>query len=245
MEKGKTAQELFRVNDYPRAHAQDVPADDVHLRPHRSGSAALRGRGLHHVDDGRAGIGSHPRPEVHRDGGQRRRGHGQQVRHGDDRHRFRPGQQRHLLRRGGERFLDQVPERLRQERHEQGRRSAGVLPPVREPRDGLQAVQGPDVWSPFTIMHVGYMGRDVFPSDLLVKEFGGMGTVMGSVDTKIMAMSNPKAVYEQAKTQICKGRDRPVRLHPRHGLRSSAILPAGEHQALVQASKDFGTYGTW
>ena len=99
------------------------------------------------------------------------------------------------------------------------------------------------VWSPFTIMHVGYRGREVFQSDLLVEEFGNMGTVMGSVDTKIMAMSNPKAVYEQAKDQVCKGRDAPCGL----GTTCEVPLysPPENIQALVQASKYFGTYGTW
>jgi uroporphyrinogen decarboxylase len=101
------------------------------------------------------------------------------------------------------------------------------------------------VWSPFTIMHVGYMGRDVFPSDLLVKEFGSMGTVMGSVDTKIMAMSNPKAVYEQARDQICKGRDAPCGYILGTACEVPPYSPPENIQALVQASKDFGTYGTW
>ena len=60
-------------------------------------------------------------------------------------------------------------------RAEQGGGPAGALPSVREPRDRLQAVQGRGPLSPFTIFHIGYMGREVFPSDVLVKEFGGHG----------------------------------------------------------------------
>ncbi|MCE5296877.1 MAG: hypothetical protein LLG16_07230 [Euryarchaeota archaeon] len=100
-------------------------------------------------------------------------------------------------------------------------------------------------FSPFTIFHAGYMGRDVFPSDVLAKEFGNRATIMGSVDTKIMILPNPKRVYDQAKMQIIGGRDSKCGyiLGTACELPPDA-LPANVH-ALVQAAKDYGTYGTW
>lgn len=101
------------------------------------------------------------------------------------------------------------------------------------------------VFTPFTIMHAGYMGRDVFPSDVLAKEFGDVATIMGSVDTKLMILPNPKRVYEQAKEQLIRGRE------SKNGyiLGTACELPADALPAnvfaLVQAARDYGTYGTW
>ncbi len=101
------------------------------------------------------------------------------------------------------------------------------------------------VFTPFTIMHAGYMGREVFPSDVLIKEFGGIATIMGSVDTKIMILPNPKRVYEQAKEQLLRGRD------SKNGyiLGTACELPPDSYPAnvfaLVQAARDYGTYGSW
>ncbi len=101
------------------------------------------------------------------------------------------------------------------------------------------------VFTPFTIFHIGYKGREVFPSDLLAKEYGSLATIMGSVDTKMMILPNPKRVYEQAKQQLIGGRD------SQNGyiLGTACELPPNALPAnvfaLVQAARDFGTYGTW
>lgn len=101
------------------------------------------------------------------------------------------------------------------------------------------------VFTPFTIVHAGYMGREVFPSDILMKEYGDVATIMGSVDTKMMILPNPKRVYEQAKEQLVRGRD------SKNGyiLGTACELPPDAYPAnvfaLVQAARDFGTYGTW
>jgi uroporphyrinogen decarboxylase len=100
-------------------------------------------------------------------------------------------------------------------------------------------------WSPMTVFHIGYMGQEVFPSDLLAKEFGSMATVMGSVDTKIMALNNPKKVYDQARDQILKGRDSKYGYILGTACEVPPYAPPANIYALVQASKDFGTYGTW
>ncbi|MEI6795723.1 MAG: uroporphyrinogen decarboxylase family protein [Methanomassiliicoccales archaeon] len=101
------------------------------------------------------------------------------------------------------------------------------------------------VYSPFSIVHIGYMGRDVFPSDLLVKEFGGMATVMGSVDTRIMTLPNAQKVYEQARDQIIKGRDAPNGYILGTACEVPPYAPPVNVHALTKAAKDFGTYGTW
>lgn len=101
------------------------------------------------------------------------------------------------------------------------------------------------IFTPFTIVHAGYMGREVFPSDILMKEYGDVATIMGSVDTKMMILPNPKRIYEQAKEQLIKGRD------SKNGyiLGTACELPPDAYPAnvyaLVQAARDYGTYGTW
>jgi len=101
------------------------------------------------------------------------------------------------------------------------------------------------IFTPFTIFHIGYSGRDVFPSDVLMREYGDLATIMGSVDTKIMILPNPKRVYEQAAQQLIRGRD------SKNGyiLGTACELPPDALPAnvfaLVQAAKDYGTYGTW
>ena len=101
------------------------------------------------------------------------------------------------------------------------------------------------VYTPMTIMHAGYMGREVFPSDVLMKEFGDRATIMGSVDTRIMILPNAKRVYEQAKEQLIRGRDSKFG----YILGTACELPPDSLpmnvNALVQAAKDHGTYGAW
>jgi uroporphyrinogen decarboxylase len=101
------------------------------------------------------------------------------------------------------------------------------------------------IWSPFTVIHFGYKGKDVFPSELLVKEFGNRATCMGTVDTKLLINPNPKAVYDQASKQVIAGRDA-----PRGFILGAACecppytLPANI-LAMTQAATDHGTYGKW
>lgn len=101
------------------------------------------------------------------------------------------------------------------------------------------------VWSPMTIVHIGYQGREVFPSDLLVKEFGGFATCMGTVDTKLMLNGTPKQIYEQARDQILRGRDCSSGYILGTACEVPPYTPAGNILALNKAAKDFGTYGTW
>ncbi|HHT75987.1 MAG TPA: uroporphyrinogen decarboxylase family protein [Methanomassiliicoccaceae archaeon] len=101
------------------------------------------------------------------------------------------------------------------------------------------------VWSPFTIVNIGYKGQEVFPADLMAKEFGNVATIMPSVDTKIMIMPDAGRVYQQAKEQIIGGRDSPHGFILGTACEVPPYSPPANINALVQASKDFGTYGTW
>ena len=101
------------------------------------------------------------------------------------------------------------------------------------------------MWSPFTVFHIGYKGKNVFPSKLLKEEFGNMATMMGSVDTKLMINPNPMAVYNQAKEQLLGGRDSPKGYILGNACECPPYTLPGNMLALVKAARDFGTYGTW
>ncbi len=98
------------------------------------------------------------------------------------------------------------------------------------------------IWSPFTVFHIGYKGREVFPTDLLVKEFTNKATLMGSVDTKLMINPNPKVVYDQAAASVKAG------MEAKRGfiLGTSCETPPytlpANIQAMVKAARDFGTF---
>jgi len=101
------------------------------------------------------------------------------------------------------------------------------------------------VWSPFTVFHIGYKGKDVFPTELLKKEFGNRATIMGSVDTKLMINPNPKAVYDQAVTSVKAGRDSPRGYILGTACECPMYTLPGNLLALTQAARDHGTFGTW
>ncbi len=101
------------------------------------------------------------------------------------------------------------------------------------------------MWSPFTILHVGYKGREVFPADELVSTYGRLATIMASVDTRRMIEPNPMRAYEQAREQIIKGRDSPNGFILGTSCEVPPYTPPANILALVQAAKDHGTYGTW
>ncbi len=101
------------------------------------------------------------------------------------------------------------------------------------------------MWSPFTIIHVGYKGQQVFPTGEVVKEFGNLATIMGSVDTRIMINPNPRVVYDQASRQIIEGRDSPNGFILGTACETPPYTLPGNILALVKAAKDHGTYGNW
>ena len=101
------------------------------------------------------------------------------------------------------------------------------------------------VWSPFTVFHIGYKGKEVFPSSLLKEEYGNRCTIMGSVDTKLMINPNPNAVYEQSKMQLLGGRDSPKGYILGNSCECPPYTIPGNLLAMVKAARDYGTYGTW
>lgn len=101
------------------------------------------------------------------------------------------------------------------------------------------------VWSPFTVLHVGYKGPQVFPADLLKEEFQDVSTCMGSVDTKLMINANPKKVYEQSKEVLLKGRDAKKGFILGTSCETPPYTIPGNLLAMTRAARDFGTYGTW
>lgn len=105
-------------------------------------------------------------------------------------------------------------------------------------KDGL-------MWSPFTVFHVGYQGRNAFPSALLKETFQDKATCMGSVDTKLMIDNNPNKVYNAAKEQLLQGRDSKKGYILGTACETPPYTIPGQMLALVKAARDFGTYGTW
>ena len=101
------------------------------------------------------------------------------------------------------------------------------------------------VFTPFTIMQIGYWERESFPAREMKEAFGRTCAIMPSVDTKLFVMPDQQRIYEVAKRQLLDGRDS----------KNGCILgtacevppysfPANIH-TLVKAAEDFGRYGTW
>jgi len=102
------------------------------------------------------------------------------------------------------------------------------------------------VISPFTVIHIGYLGDQPFPADLLRETFGNMMTVMASVDTKIMMEpKNYGKIYEMAKDQLIKVREAPRGCILGTCCETPVPAPAGSILAMVRAAREYGVYGTW
>ncbi len=101
------------------------------------------------------------------------------------------------------------------------------------------------IFTPFTIMQIGYWERESFPAKIMKEEFGKLCAIMPSVDTKLFTIPNQQKIYEIAAKQVIDGRDSP------HGciLGTTCEVPPMSNPAnihsLVRAAKDFGTYGMW
>lgn len=101
------------------------------------------------------------------------------------------------------------------------------------------------VYTPMTIMQIGYWDREMFPAKVLKDTFGRLATIMPSVDTKLFVMPNQKTIYELAGKQILDGRDSPSGCI----LGTACEVPPFSHpsniHSLIRASEDFGRYGDW
>ncbi|MCM1987891.1 uroporphyrinogen decarboxylase family protein [Methanococcoides seepicolus] len=104
-----------------------------------------------------------------------------------------------------------------------------------------------DLWkdapmSPFTVVQIGYDGKDIFPASKLVEHFGNRCTCFGTVDTKLIDRGTPRQVYDQAKEQILAGKDSPRGFIIGTSCECPTNAPPGNVHALVKAAKDFGKY---
>ncbi|MCQ2052582.1 MAG: hypothetical protein MJZ03_01400 [archaeon] len=98
------------------------------------------------------------------------------------------------------------------------------------------------IFTPMTIMQIGYWEREMFPANIMKDAFGKICAIMPSVDTKLFVMPNAIAIYEKAKQQILGGRDSPNGFI----LGTTCEVPPLSYPAniysLVRAAKDFGSY---
>jgi len=101
------------------------------------------------------------------------------------------------------------------------------------------------IWSPFNVLHIGYMGPKEFPTTVLKEEFQDVTTIMGSVDTKLMIQPNPIKVYERAKQTLLEGRDAKKGYILGTSCETPMYTIPGQLLAMTRAARDFGTYGTW
>lgn len=101
------------------------------------------------------------------------------------------------------------------------------------------------VFTPLTIMQIGYWDREMFPARVMKEAFGRLATIMPSVDTKLFVIPNQREIYEQAGKQLLDGRDSPCGCI----LGTACEVPPFSHpsniHSLVRASEDFGRYGDW
>jgi len=104
-----------------------------------------------------------------------------------------------------------------------------------------------DLWTelpftPFTVMQMGYKGRDPFPLDQLIAKYGKRATIMGNVDTKVVFGGTTKEVYEMSKQQILDGIDSPNGFISGCACECPAHAPSANIHAMVRAANDVGTY---
>ena len=101
------------------------------------------------------------------------------------------------------------------------------------------------VYSPFTVVQIGYSGRDPFPAKVLKDTYGDKAVIEPSVDTKLFVLPEPIKVYEQAKAQILDGRDSPKGFILGTACEVPPLANPGNILALVRAAEDFGEFGQW
>jgi uroporphyrinogen decarboxylase len=99
-----------------------------------------------------------------------------------------------------------------------------------------------EFFSPFTVMHIGYMGKESFPVPEAVKVYGKMATVMSSVDTKLMYRGTPKEVYEVSKKMILEGKESPNGFIHGTACEAPAYTPPANIYAMVKAAREWGKY---
>jgi uroporphyrinogen decarboxylase len=99
-----------------------------------------------------------------------------------------------------------------------------------------------EIMSPFTVMHIGYMGKESFPVKTAKEFYGNKATIMSSVDTKLMYRGTPKEVYEVSKQMILEGKDSPRGFVHGCACECPAYAPAGNVYAMVKAAREWGKF---
>jgi len=99
-----------------------------------------------------------------------------------------------------------------------------------------------EIMSPFTVMHIGYMGKESFPVKLAKEAYGNRATIMSSVDTKLMYRGTPREVYDVSKQMILDGKDSPRGFVHGCACEVPAYTPPGNVYAMVKAARDWGKY---
>lgn len=110
-------------------------------------------------------------------------------------------------------------------------------------KDDYSLYPGKIVFTPLTIMQIGYWEREEFPAKVMKDTFGNICAIMPSVDTKLFVMeNNGKTIYEHAKAQIQGGIDTKCGFI----LGTTCEVPPLSYEdnikALVKAAEDFGSY---
>ena len=112
-------------------------------------------------------------------------------------------------------------------------------------KDDYMLYPGRIVFTPLTIMQIGYWEQKEFPAQIMKETFGSICAIMPSVDTKLFVMeNNQKKIYEHAKAQLEGGMDTKCGLI----LGTTCEVPPYSFEynidALVQAARDHGSYLT-
>lgn len=97
-------------------------------------------------------------------------------------------------------------------------------------------------FTPFTVMQVGYSGRNPFPLADLIKVYGTKATIMGNVDTKVVHSGTPKQVYEMQRDQILVGLESPNGFISGCACELPAFAPPSNVRAMVRAANDYGRF---
>lgn len=98
------------------------------------------------------------------------------------------------------------------------------------------------IMSPFTVMHIGYMGKESFPVKLAKETYGNRATIMSSVDTKLMYRGQPKQVYDVSKQMILDGKDSPRGFVHGCACEAPAYTPSANMYAMVKAAREWGKF---
>jgi len=96
--------------------------------------------------------------------------------------------------------------------------------------------------APFTVMQIGYYGKNPFPAELLKEQFGNICTVLAPVDTVLMHQGTPSQIYDVSKKQILGGKDSPRGFIIGCACEVPPTTPPANIRALVKAAEDFGKY---